>query len=308
MGVMEPKRRRVALVLSLASLLTAIAIVTGLVWGEDETEIGEPTQTDPESRGLPMASDPVDTDRPGAHERDWRFETFGRFSVGCGPTRSEVDRRPDAPIPRLKGMTPREVCEALDPFDVEAEFVGACKQTRPVGRVYIQIPSKGSRSLGLGRVRLWTDETGLCSDRSTEETCTDLFLDTHVGRITEVAGIEARGLGFYVTNTSDEACQLRATARIRLRGPGVIPGAVQGYPRGNPARTRIDYLLEPHERVGGGVGWDNWCGGHRGVDQPTPDRPSRRRWTFIVTVGDLRARARTPAPICVEPRRPSDLT
>jgi hypothetical protein len=307
MGVIEPKRRRAILVLSAASLLTAIAIAAGLVWGQDETELGEPPGKPGSRGGLPKASDRSD-ERSERATADWRFERFGRYSVGCGPTRSQVDRRPDAPIPRLKGMTPREVCETLDPLNVEAEFVGACQHSRPVGRVYIQIPSKGSRFLGLGRVRLWTDKTGLCSDETTEETCTELSLDTHVGRITEVAGVEERGLGFWVTNTSEEVCQLRATARLRLRGPGVIPGVVQGYPRGNPARTAIDYRLEPHQRVGGGVGWDNWCRGHRGVDQPTFDRPSKRRWSFIVTVGDLRARAYTPAPICVDPRQPSDLT
>lgn len=223
-----------------------------------------------------------DLPRPPDRERARSDPRVDQEERKPAESRREVKARTPA-VPRLIGMTPDEVRETLDPLGLPTEF-SHCEGRPPLGHVIGQDPKPGHHlSRYFEEVRISTDHSEVCSDRTVKRPCApkDLRLRADSGPGYSGATAGKFSLTFGVKNTGVRTCQLRGTAVMTLSNPD-WPG---DYVRGNPRMTTFDYRLDAGENVGGGGLWQNWCRRHD-------------RWRVMVELLGLQAETDTGAPNC----------
>ena len=162
-----------------------------------------------------------------------------------------------AEVPDLVGLKTRRAVRRLDPIGLEAKVEGQCEGIRPSGRVVHQA------RLGLDRsvVALWTDNKGLCSQRSTPRTCRASDLKLAPAAFPTYFGsglVVGRSIGFGIRNVASKPCQLRTGAEVSVfRDGGSQP---DDRILGNPTSLVFDWMLKPGDHVSGITSWQNWCG------------------------------------------------
>lgn len=201
------------------------------------------------------------------------------------------DRRkpPQPDIPRLIGMTPEEVRQALEPTGLPVNLEADCGPPDDA-RVVIQQPEPRGR-LHFNEVRVWLDRTAKCGGHAEKEcAASELKLDA-IGHQSYSPPHTGKTVGFTVKTTSGSPCQLRAHASITITGAEVL-----GQPiRGNPHWFEFDTKLTPNDGEFGYSEWADTCPSHKG---PV---------TVAVDLAGLHAETVVHPPYCRDPKGVSKL-